>query len=753
MKSFKIIMLACCFVVFGFAFAGCGCNVDQPVVSIEGCYAVWQPVSNASGYEVVIDDNPHFNTTDTSVNLITYLQKGNIKEIKVRALGKGFFHFNSEYSESQSVSVADERLAAPTGFEVREENKVYKAIWNAVAVPDLEDEVKYCLCFVDENNKEYFFQTKQRNFDINGNLGGYGRFTVRVFAYIDDISKFAPSEFSAEQHFDYLTLTNTVQGIDLDNKTLSWNNVSGINAYNVNLLGGGTQRVEANKDASNNKTSYDISDLVENKVCAFVGVQAVSSSEQYNSPYSNFLMWYKSDITKEDLSDCNYSYAGSDFDLCADNYTELKNIIHFAIFYRIENMMFTVSNNYAPKYNGSICDQGGVCDINYAIKSYAEIMNISYKYQSKTNGFEKFFLDITFNHPEYARKITPMEGSYTQFEPKKENGADWQLPNVSHLSEGDAGYRGSEFDSFPVKDRTKEVMIYTSDQLYFVLDKGYEPVFPSICPAKLAYDAAKNVLRKIINNGMTDYEKTLAIFEWLCYNVKYDMNLYALANDQEKSKTIHNYRGFYIEGVLFDNGKAVCDGIAKTFSLMCGLENIECYKAIGLVNEGGSHAWNKVNLQVPNSSAKKWYVVDATWSDFTPREDTTEYFSHRYFLKTDAELNKHYEALTQEYFDYLRPILSAQGKEIPQYDLDRKDEGVKNATTTFNYYQTVEHGNVNNILDLEDLKNYVSGNHLTYFEFKSSVKYQSHLYNINGYECKSLNSVELSDTIYVYIKQ
>jgi len=244
--------------IFGLAFAGCGCNVDQPIVSINGCYAVWQPVTNASGYEIVIDDNPHFNTTDTSVNLITYLQKGNIREIKVRALGKGFFHFNSEYSVSQSVSVAEDHLPSPTGFEVVEANRSYKAVWNPVVIDELEDQINYCLCFIDENGKEYYFQTKLYSFDINGNIGGYGKFKVKVFAYIDDITKLAPSDFCEECEFEYLALTNTVQGVALNKTVLSWNNAAGIDEYNVSLIDGSTISVAADKNSDNNKTSFDI---------------------------------------------------------------------------------------------------------------------------------------------------------------------------------------------------------------------------------------------------------------------------------------------------------------------------------------------------------------------------------------------------------------------------------------------------------------------------------------------------------------
>ena len=114
-------------------------------------------------------------------------------------------------------------------------------------------------------------------------------------------------------------------------------------------------------------------------------------------------------------------------------------------------------------------------------------------------------------------------------------------------------------------------------------------------------------MRQIVSDNMTDYQKTLAIYEWLCFNTHYDHELLeidAAISQGKMSGSSFDYRGFYIEGVLFDDGQAVCDGIAKTFALLCGLENIECYKVIGISNtelnqsNNVDHAWNKVKLDL-----------------------------------------------------------------------------------------------------------------------------------------------------------
>lgn len=49
------------------------------------------------------------------------------------------------------------------------------------------------------------------------------------------------------------------------------------------------------------------------------------------------------------------------------------------------------------------------------------------------------------------------------------------------------------------------------------------------------------------------------------------------------------YESFYIEGVLTDTDYlAVCDGMSKTFSLLCNIEGIPCVRVIGSAGSGGS---------------------------------------------------------------------------------------------------------------------------------------------------------------------
>ncbi len=187
-------------------------------------------------------------------------------------------------------------------------------------------------------------------------------------------------------------------------------------------------------------------------------------------------------------------------------------------------------------------------------------------------------------------------------------------------------------------------MVETTDQLYRILEMGYRPDFSSNenSRAKKAYDYAKKVLNRILDDDMTDVDKAHAIYDWIMWRVLYNSHASSISEISEAVK----YSAFYIESVLTDDSFfAVCDGMSKTYSLMCNLEGIPCVRVTGTAYVGGSdggHAWNKVKVR------GQWYIVDCTWGDFQVQLKSKSLFgetvesyeiaSHQYFLKTDAEM-------------------------------------------------------------------------------------------------------------------
>ena len=180
-----------------------------------------------------------------------------------------------------------------------------------------------------------------------------------------------------------------------------------------------------------------------------------------------------------------------------------------------------------------------------------------------------------------------------------------QLEGVEQLQDSN---RPNSFNDFAIDKLTKSYLVTNSEQLYYIVERGYKPEFDnnfnSISDVRKLYEEARYILRNIISDDMTEYEKVHAIYDWLVLNVTYDKRLkdYVMGN----VKDVRKYRGFYMEGVFLDK-RAVCDGISKAFVLMCRIEGIEAIRVQGDAIDGSySHAWNKVRID------NMWYIVDAT---------------------------------------------------------------------------------------------------------------------------------------------
>jgi transglutaminase-like putative cysteine protease len=123
----------------------------------------------------------------------------------------------------------------------------------------------------------------------------------------------------------------------------------------------------------------------------------------------------------------------------------------------------------------------------------------------------------------------------------------------------------------------------------------------------------REVIRDLELDDRSDYEKLVAIHDWLCENVEYDSD-----------------DGSDIRRTAYDaivNGKAVCQGYSNALYrllLEAGVDNRIIFGE-GVENNGVTmaHTWNIVDLY------GKYYCVDATWDDTTGSLD--------YFLQPEGE--------------------------------------------------------------------------------------------------------------------
>jgi len=132
---------------------------------------------------------------------------------------------------------------------------------------------------------------------------------------------------------------------------------------------------------------------------------------------------------------------------------------------------------------------------------------------------------------------------------------------------------------------------------------------------------AKEVVQQIITSDMRDFDKELAIHDYIVHHVAYEQS------------TILDDAVFTIYGALI-NGKAVCHGYAEAFQYMAYLAGLNSKIVFGTVKVDGvpiGHAWNMIELD------GNYYHVDTTWNDPVSSVGIHS-ISYDYFNVTDQDL-------------------------------------------------------------------------------------------------------------------
>ena len=122
------------------------------------------------------------------------------------------------------------------------------------------------------------------------------------------------------------------------------------------------------------------------------------------------------------------------------------------------------------------------------------------------------------------------------------------------------------------------------------------------------------ILDSLRVDGASDYDKTLAIYRYICDNVVYD---YLHLDDE-------SYLLQYSAYAAAVQGTAVCAGIADLFYYLANSAGLDAR-----IVTNSTHAWNFVKVD------GEYYYVDATW-DLGKSE--TEY---EFFMKGSADFEHH----------------------------------------------------------------------------------------------------------------
>jgi Transglutaminase-like superfamily len=129
-------------------------------------------------------------------------------------------------------------------------------------------------------------------------------------------------------------------------------------------------------------------------------------------------------------------------------------------------------------------------------------------------------------------------------------------------------------------------------------------ILPLILPSQ---NNKLDVLSKQITEySPSDSLKVVSICNWIMENISYDYENYNKDLAGEKM----NDDCCLVESII-QRKKAVCEGYANLFNVLCQSIGIKSVKIIGyaLSNDETDHAWNAVKIN------RLWYLMDLTWAD------------------------------------------------------------------------------------------------------------------------------------------
>lgn len=206
------------------------------------------------------------------------------------------------------------------------------------------------------------------------------------------------------------------------------------------------------------------------------------------------------------------------------------------------------------------------------------------------------------------------------------------IGQINESVEGIYGSGGSYAVSEVPGTACQKVTITIKHSANFYAKQAYlhqTPIPDTEPKAKELYKAVKHILDTQITEGMSDYEKELALHDYLTTHCKYSEN-----TTQPSDSDIYRAYGALV------NQDAVCNGYAEALQLLFACVGIESKFVVGTA-DGVDHAWNLVNIN------GNWYHLDATWDDPVP--DQGAKVLHPYFNVSDTVLAQNHTWNHQNY--------------------------------------------------------------------------------------------------------
>lgn len=138
------------------------------------------------------------------------------------------------------------------------------------------------------------------------------------------------------------------------------------------------------------------------------------------------------------------------------------------------------------------------------------------------------------------------------------------------------------------------------------------------------------VLENLDIDGKSDYDKTRAIYGYICDHVTYDTVHADEYIQRQDDSTYEPYYPMFSAYAAINNGTAVCQGYAQLLYRMLLEAGIDCRLIGGNGTSGtpSNHAWNIVKI------GNDYFNADSTWDAGNAPEN------YEYFLQTDTRFER-----------------------------------------------------------------------------------------------------------------
>lgn len=256
--------------------------------------------------------------------------------------------------------------------------------------------------------------------------------------------------------------------------------------------------------------------------------------------------------------------------------------LDYIAFYRIDQKIsFYIGEDYKQTFNG-------------IYREYTRVLNLT----SLANIYP-----ITFTYDQYkAKSIVDIKLRAVQIATQPAYPPNSITPILPFDYNDQLYTRANTYDDFDINHHNNgEVSVTNSEQLWYCISLGYLPTPTQNSSAERIYNKAKEVLRRIVDDNMSDYQKLKAIYNFLTCEITYDRK--TGSGNFSNGISIQSY---YLEGV-FDNHCAVCDGKSKAYVLLAKMEGIDAVRVTDYKENKVGHAYNYVKL------ADQWYLSCTTF--------------------------------------------------------------------------------------------------------------------------------------------